>query len=120
MQNKHGFYFNKTLAMKIKLFLLAILALALSAEAQWKKAENVPPYTEVQAFATDGETIFCGNANGKVIVPPDKGASWKDMAVTFSDGFPISSMMAAEGIVLAASYNKGLFMSADKGVSWKQ
>ena len=99
------------------LFVLAVLAIAAPAVAQWGPVEEVPP-TRIFTVATKGDTIAAG-ADTAAYVSTDAGKTWARSAKPVAGVTSIQAITIRNGRLYAGTFGQGVHVSDDLGATWQ-
>lgn len=97
-------------------FLVASLAVASPATAQWTRVDQIPVTTIFNVSVT-GDTI-AASADTAVYVSTDGGAVWKTSARVAPDLTDIERVRVHNGRIFAGARGQGVFVSDDLGDTW--
>jgi len=96
--------------------LLAALAIAAPASAQWGPVEEVPP-TRIFTVATKADTIAAG-ADTAVYISTDAGKTWLRSAKPVAGVASIQAITIRNGRLYAGTFGQGVHVSDDLGSTW--
>ena len=99
-----------------RLPLIAALALATPAAAQWSRVEEIPA-TNVFCIDIQQDTIVAG-ANTAVFVSIDGGSTWRRSAPLAPAVAVVQAVLLHDGALYAGTLGQGAFVSHDLGASW--
>lgn len=101
---------------RLSFAVIALLAIATPAAAQWTRVPAVPP-TDVFSVWTKGDTIIAGG-DVVVYVSTNGGASWKRSATVSPNATEIRAALVHNGRLYAGTFGQGAFVSNDLGTTW--
>ena len=101
---------------RIGLALIALIALAAPAAAEWTRVAAVPT-SDVFAVTAVGDTLVAG-LQSSVIVSTDAGATWHPSATIAPGLNAVSTVLVHNGRLYAGTDRQGVFVSDDLGATW--
>jgi photosystem II stability/assembly factor-like uncharacterized protein len=107
---------NMTASHGYTIALIAALAAASPAAAQWTRVDQVPN-TELFNVWANGDTIATGAAS-TVFVSTDRGGTWRGSTTVTQDPLDIERVRIRNGRLYAATRRQGVFVSDDLGSTW--
>jgi len=102
--------------LRSSVLVLAIVATAPPAFAQWTRVTAVPETTIFSVWA-NGDTIAAG-ADTIAYVSTDAGATWKPSAMIAPGLFSVEAVRMRRGRLYAGTRRQGVFVSNDMGDTW--
>ncbi len=86
----------------------------------WNDVQDVPSYSNINALAIIGSSIYAGTSSDGVWISSDSGIDWievNDSALNDSD---VTTLIANEGNLYAGTDSGFILLSSDRGTTWKQ
>jgi len=102
--------------LRLAAFIVALVAIAQPASAQWTRVTQVPDVTLVSAWA-NGDTIIT-NDDSLVYFSTNAGVTWKTSSMMVSGLEFVPRVVMHNGRLYAGTQRKGVFVSNDLGDSW--
>ena len=105
-----------TASFRSTVLVIAFVAAAQPASAQWTRVTAVPATTIFSVWA-NGDTIAAG-ADTLAYISRDAGATWKASARVAPNLFSVEAVRMRRGRLYAGTRSQGVFVSNDLGDTW--
>src|ERR1035437_5221729 len=103
--------------MKLILITGIILLVSFTLNAQWTRTSG--PYGgTVNSLASSGHYLFAGTETG-IYRSPSSIINWSLLG-NHAPASAVHSIIVSDQTIFAGCYEKGIYLSSDTGITWKQ